>query len=391
TFLLFALVLAALAVWGLAAARAEAAAGGDQGDGERASVADPATAATAPAAPPAFSRRIVALAAAVPLAIASLAAMPTPVVKAAEGEERLLEERETNEQYARVLQSPDGHRTMELGEGHAIHSLFQPDTLITHNYWDELLALPHLAGHAPRRVLILGNAGGTTATALRAFDPQVEVDAVDYDGQLAELGAKWFGLGGPRLRLLTGDARVVLRRATARYDAILVDAYRQPYIPFHLSTREFFTLVRERLAPGGVVVVNVGHPERDDALEKVLAATMRAAGFDHVLRDPAQAVNTQLVGRATAFDATALAAAADAEEDTARAAERASAAPATRSAIGGLTPSELVRDRRSLAGSIRATAARLAPALTGGRVYTDDTAPVELLIDGSIAKVATGG
>jgi spermidine synthase len=261
---------------------------------------------------------------------------------------------------------------MELGEGHAVHSLVRPGTLLTQNYWDELLVLPQLAGRTPKRVLILGNAGGTTATALRAIDPSVQVDAVDYDGQLAELGRKWFGLGGKRLRLLTGDARVELRRSAGAYDTIIVDAYRQPYIPFHLSTKEFFTLVRERLAPGGVVIVNVGHPERDEELEKVLGATMRAAGFSSVARDPAQAVNTQLVGRTAAFDDAALPAYADALERT-------------------QGDDEVARDRRSLAATARATAARLVPALRGGPVYTDDKAPVELLIDGSIAKFATGG
>ncbi len=85
-------------------------------------------------------------------------------------------------------------------------------------------------------MLILGNAGGTAATAMRALDPNVVVDAVDYDAQLAELGERWFGLRGDRLNLRTGDARVELRRSEPGYDAILVDAYRQPYIPFHLST-----------------------------------------------------------------------------------------------------------------------------------------------------------
>ena len=65
----------------------------------------------------------------------------------------------------------------------------------------------------------------------------------------------------------------------------MVDVYRQPYIPFYLATREFFELVRDRLTPGGVVIVNVGHPEGQDDLEKVLGATMDAA-FRTVVRDP---------------------------------------------------------------------------------------------------------
>ena len=65
------------------------------------------------------------------------------------------------------------------------------------------------------------------------------------------------------------------------YDAIFVDAYRQPYIPFYLTTQEFFELVRERLNPGGVVIVNAGHPEGSRELEKVLAAGVRSA-FPHV-------------------------------------------------------------------------------------------------------------
>ena len=53
-----------------------------------------------------------------------------------------------------------------------------------------------------------------------------------------------------------------------------MDADRQPYIPFYLVTREFFQEVHDHLQPGGTVMVNVGHPEGSDRLEKVLAATM---------------------------------------------------------------------------------------------------------------------
>lgn len=372
TFLLFALLLAVIAVWGLASAPADATT--DDEAGPQPSADD---------APPRDGRGSVAprpilLAALVPLTILALILIPAPTVKAAGPGLRLLEERETNEQYARVLETPNGTRTMELGEGHAIHSLKRPGTVLTGGYWDELLVLGHLSGHAPKRVLILGNAGGTIATSLRALDPDVVVDAVDYDKQLAELGKRWFDLGGDRLRLLTGDARVELRRSEGNYDAILVDAYRQPYIPFHLSTKEFFSLAKDRLAPGGVVVVNVGHPEGDYELEEVLGATMRAAGLRHVLRDQAQSLNTQLVARAEPFDVGGVLASYRERREAVRA--RSIAEPAW-----------LTADRATLDQTAIDTAARLEPARPGGRIYTDDKAPVELLIDGSLAKVAVSG
>ena len=109
------------------------------------------------------------------------------------------------------------------------------------------------------------------------------------------MGREWFELRDrPGLRLIHDDARPFLRRTDRRYDAIFVDAYRQPYIPFYLTTREFFELVRERLNPGGVVIVNAGHPEGSRELEKVLAAGVRSA-FPHVRACDITEISTLLV------------------------------------------------------------------------------------------------
>ncbi len=144
---------------------------------------------------------------------------------------------------------------------------------------------------------ILGDAAGTSARQLGHYFPQTRVDAVELDGKLTQVGRELFDLRGPHLHTYTADARPWLNATPRRYDVILVDAYRQPYIPFYLTTQEFFALVRDRLAPGGLVVVNVGHPEGSTSLEKVLGATMRAAfGYGAVWRDPSQRVNTMLVG-----------------------------------------------------------------------------------------------
>jgi spermidine synthase len=102
-----------------------------------------------------------------------------------------------------------------------------------------MLVLPFAAGGgAPRSVAILGNAAGTTARAYGHFFPRTRVDAVEIDGALTDVGRRLFDLRGANLHTYTADARPFLRRSTRRYDLIVVDAYRQPYIPFYLATRE---------------------------------------------------------------------------------------------------------------------------------------------------------
>jgi spermidine synthase len=296
-----------------------------------------------------------------PVVLAVLLALPVGTVKGeTDAGARVIHDADTEYQYARVVQDADGARTLELNEGQAVHSIFRPGTYLTGDYWDEMLVLP-FAGtrRPPRSIAILGNAGGTTARAYGHFFPQTRIDAVEIDGELTDIGRRYFDLRGPRLHTHAADARPFLSRTKQRYDAIVVDAYRQPYIPFYLATREFFELARDRLTERGVVLINVGHPERSQRLEQVLSATLNAV-FPTVLRDPAQPTNTVLL---------------------------ATAAPASGAMLLGAAaglPAEL----QPVA---RAAANRLLARLRGGRVYTDDVAPVEWLVDSSIVQVAAKG
>ncbi len=296
----------------------------------------------------------------VPAAVAALIVLPVGTVKGAD-DGVVIHEADTEYQYARVVEQPDGERHLELNEGLAVHSVYRPDTVLTGNVWDGYLIEPFsVRDEPPGRIAILGNGAGTTARAYERYFPRTRIDGVEIDGELHEIGKRYFGLRErPELKLYTEDARPFLRRIDARYDAIFVDAYRQPYIPFYLTTTEFFTLAKERLNPGGVLVVNVGHPEGSDELEKVLSATL-AEVFPHVARDPLEDVNTLLV-------------AAD-EEPTADNLRRAA--------------ETLPADLRPIALN---TATRIEPRLRGGTVYTDDHAPVEWLIDASIVQEAAGG
>jgi spermidine synthase len=295
--------------------------------------------------------------AAVPAALVLALSMPVGSIKAAGDTGRVLYETETVHQYARVVERPDGARALELNEGQAVHSLYRPGSYLTGDYWDGHLVLP-FASAARRfdRIAILGNAAGTVARAYGHFFPRTAVDAVEIDAELTALGRRFFDLHNPRMRTFAEDARPWLERSAGGYDAIMVDAYRQPYIPFYLTTREFFALARQRLAPGGVAIVNVGHPEGGSELERVLGRTM-ATAFARVLRDPIEPTNTLLVGGDAA-----------------------------------LSPSRLRRRAATLPEPLRplalAAAAELAPRLRGGEVYTDDRAPVEWLVDASLLEYA---
>jgi spermidine synthase len=293
---------------------------------------------------------------ALPAVLAGVIAIPIGTVKATEGE-RVLFEGESEEQYIRVIEEDDGDRLLELNEGQAVHSMYRPGTYLTQDVWDGYLVLP-FAGRSdpPERIAILGNAAGTTARAYGHYFPETEVDGVEIDSKLTELGERYFDLDNPRLDVFHEDARPWLDDAEGDYDVIMVDAYRQPYIPFYLATKEFFELARDRLAPGGVVIVNAGHPEGNDDLETVLGATM-ADVFPTVVRDPIEDTNTLLL---------------------------ASEGPADGDRLAEATP-ELPADLRVIAAR---ESQRIGPRLSGGEVWTDDRAPVEWLIDRSILGYA---
>src|SRR4051812_6844587 len=234
-----------------------------------------------------------------PAGIALLIALPVGTLKAQSGDGRVIYEAETPYQYARVIQQRDGTRLLELNEGQAFHSYYRPHDPLTGHYTDGALVLPFLARtRAPARLAVLGNAAGSLSRSYEAFFPRTRVDGVEIDPELSQIGRRYFDMTNPRLHVHDEDARPWLRRSRARFDSIFVDAYRQPYIPFYLATREFVRLVRDHLTPGGVVILNVGHPEGESTVEKALSATMRSV-LPHVLPDPIEPTNTLLVGSNT--------------------------------------------------------------------------------------------
>ena len=126
---------------------------------------------------------------------------------------------------------------------------------------------------ARKSILMLGLGGGSISTYLGRFLPEAAITTVEVDPGVVAAAKTHFGLRETdRVRYRAGDGRVFLNRDHERYDLILLDAYRGGYVPFHLLTREFYLLVRQRLAPGGAAAFNV----HDGS--KLYASTLRTLG-----------------------------------------------------------------------------------------------------------------
>ena len=109
-----------------------------------------------------------------------------------------------------------------------------------------------------KKILMIGLGGGSISTYLGRFMPEVTIDTLEIDRRVIETAKKYFGLReSARVRYLDGDGRVFLNRNKDLYDLIILDAYHGGYVPFHLLTKEFYTLVKSRLTSGGAAAFNV--------------------------------------------------------------------------------------------------------------------------------------
>ena len=137
-----------------------------------------------------------------------------------------------------------------------VANLLDPDDLPLR--YAQVMTIATIYPETPRKILMLGLGGGSISTYLGRFMPEALITTVEIDPGVISAAKTYFGLRETeRMRYRAGDGRVFLTRSSELYDLILLDAYRGGYVPFHLLTREFYALVKARLAPGGAAAFNV--------------------------------------------------------------------------------------------------------------------------------------
>lgn len=199
----------------------------------------------------------------------------------------LVYETESSYNYIQVIRQSDGQGgdwyALQLNEGQGIHSLYNPnyhDFPLVDGVWDYFLIAPYFNNppHPQSNVdslLLIGSAAGTISKAFSHIYGPIPIDGVEIDPGIIEVGRQWFDMNEPNLTVHAQDGRFFLTTTTKTYDVIGVDAYRPPYIPFHLTTQEFFQEVYHHLNEDGVVAINAGRTSTDYSLVEALGSTMK--------------------------------------------------------------------------------------------------------------------
>lgn len=300
------------------------------------------------------------------LIVASLLALSGPI------KEGSLYETESSYNYIQVVDN-NGVRLLYLNEGLAEHSMYLPEEAAPpygYGTWEMFLAAPFF-NPAPmelddlQRVGLIGLAGGTIAKQYSEVFGPVPIDGWEIDPEIIRVGREYFDMNEPNLNAIVADGRWGLEQSNELYSVIAIDAYRAPYIPWQLTTVEFFQSVADRLEDRGVLAINVGRTAHDRRLIEALAGTIQAVFPSVHLVDVPGSFNSLLYATREPTEATNLV------ENLLALEERGA-------------PPELLEALNRATLNIRTTPET-------DIVFTDDRAPVERLINSIVLQFALGG
>ncbi len=295
-----------------------------------------------------------------PILIVGLAVFVRPDIKSTAG---TIFQTESAYNYIQVVQRGDT-RYLLLNEGQGVHSVYNPNRIDTSGTWDffalaPYFNLPPTAGRL-QRVAIVGLAAGTIPRQYTTVFGPAPIDGIEIDPRIVEAGRDYFDMNLSNLSIVVADGRFALNRSAYRYDVVGVDAYRLPYIPWHLTTVEFFRQVRDHLHDDGVVAINVGHAGSDYRLVDALATTLAQVFPSVHLADVPNTFNTIVYATAQPT------------------------APGNLRANLDVMTHPLVRSAAE-----RALLSLRGPS-PGGMVFTDDHAPVEQLTNSILINYLLG-
>jgi spermidine synthase len=264
--------------------------------------------------------------------------------------------------YIQVVRQ-DGCNYLLLNEGQAYHSFYCDDDRIPRiSVWTIMLAAPFF--NQPDQVsvsnmAVIGLAAGTIPKQFTQVFGPLPVDGIEIDPEILTVGREHFALTEPNINLIVGDGRYQLNLLQGGYDIITIDAYKVPYIPWHMTTRQFFQEVKWQLTDNGVMAINVGRVPEDRRLVEAITATLLTVFPSVHTIDVPGSLNTILV--ATRQPTTA---------DNLR---------ANLALLDGAADPLLPI-------TVQAAVDNLMPTVAGEMIFTDERSPVETIIDSIVIR-----
>lgn len=271
-------------------------------------------------------------------------------------------ETESAYNYIQVVRQGDCNYLL-LNEGQAYHSYYCDGGRIPRlSVWSIMLAAPYFnqaPAAAPQRMAVVGLAAGTIPKQFGQVFDALPIDGIELDPEIVQAGRDYFALNDPNINIIIGDGRYQLNRLDGPYDVITIDAYKVPYIPWHLTTQEYFNEVKARLSANGVVAINVGRVPNDRRLVEAITATLLTVFPTVHTLDVPGSLNSILV--ATVQPTTDANLAANLQQ---------------------LPPSAHPLLRDTMVAAVPA----VVPTIPSTIVFTDERAPVETLIDSIVIR-----
>ena len=281
----------------------------------------------------------------------------------------LIYEKESTNNLIQVVERGQT-RYLLLNEGQGVHSIYTPGVLETFGTWDYFLAAPFFNAppHSPaevRSLALVGLAAGTIAKQYTAVYGPIPIDGIEIDPAIVAAGRQFFDMNEPNLNVIVQDGRWALAHSPRRYSVVGVDAYRLPYIPWNLTTREFFADARAHLADDGVLVINVGRTFDDRRLIDALAGTLESVFPSVYVVDIPDTFNSILYATVRPTQAGNLAA--------------------------NLAQLQASGAHPVLVSTVQRAVKNLQPTPASRVVFTDDVAPVEQLTNSIVIRFILSG
>jgi spermidine synthase len=192
-----------------------------------------------------------------PVAVAGVLALATAGAEEEDG----VRFRGTSPYHTILVYDQNGYRILSFdGTTETRMSLSNP--LEGHFEYTEFFHMAWLWNTQVSDVLLIGLGGASVQRSFEHYYPQWRLETVEIDEMVRQVAREHFGFKeSPTQRVRVEDGRVFVKRSRKSYDVMILDAYTKhrygSAIPYHLVTREFFTLASERLTTNGVLAYNV--------------------------------------------------------------------------------------------------------------------------------------